>query len=288
MTTLRPLALLLFVGILLVVLGQGLGGWLAGWLALGVALVVAYIAWFRGDRLILAAYRAQPLPRAQASTLYRLVQEISRDAEMPRPRLYRIASTSANAFSTGRDRSCASLVVTDGLLEQLAEDELAGVVAHELSHIYSRTSHSQTVAAALAAMIVWPVQVLFFRHHRPSGNPLAQLLGLLFGLPAALVLHLGISPNRELVADESAARLTRNPLALARALEKLEKLAEARPLLAPPAYRGSLIVVGPARTLLENLFSTHPATRDRLQSLALIDKELVRQANNATISAMDL
>lgn len=288
MILLRPLALILFLGILLIAIAHGLAGWIGGLIGLVAILAMGYIAWFQGDRLLLAAYQAKPVSRSQAPTLHRLVQELSRDAEMPRPRLYKMASPSINAFSTGRDRDRAHLVLSDGLLNGLEDDELAGVIAHELSHIYSQRCHAQTVAAVLAAIIAWPAQALFYRHHRPSGNPLAKLFALLFGLPAALVLHLGISPGRKLAADESAARLTRNPRSLIRALKQLDEQAQIHPLTINPAYQGSLIVIGPAKTLLANLFSTHPDLRDRIERLDILDKEMIRQSNNAIINAMDL
>lgn len=285
---LRTLALFALVGLVALSLG-----WVVlGWVGVGITLVafaaLCWFCWFAGDRRLLSAYGAKPLTRKQAPELYRYVQELTKAAEMPRPRIYGIASPAANAFSTGRDRYNATLVVTQGLLALLSGDELEAVVAHELSIIYRQDCQAQTVVAALADVLSWPGRVLFFKQHRPSGNPIGSLLSLLFAPITAICVHIGLSQGRKLAADENAARLTRKPSALARALNQLDERAKRQPLLANPAHQGSLLMLGDTSNIFSNLFATHPATRDRLEQLDMIGKDMLRSENNATINAMNL
>ena len=285
---LRTLALFALVGLVALSLGWGLAGW-AGVGGMFVAFaVLCWFCWFAGDQHVLSAHGAKPLTRKQAPELYRYVQELAKAAEMPRPRIYGIASPAANAFSTGRDRYSATLVVTQGLLDLLSGDELEAVVAHELSIIYRQDCQAQTVVATLAEVLSWPGRALFFKKHRPTGNPLGSLLSLLFAPLTAICVHIGLSQGRKLAADESAARLTRKPSALARALEQLDERAKRQPLLANPAHQGSLLMLGDTGNIFSNLFATHPATRDRLEQLDMIGKDMIRRENNATITAMNL
>lgn len=285
---LRLLALFALVGLVSVSLGRALAGGVGIGVAIVAFLVLVWFCWFAGDRRLLSAYGAKPLTRKQAPELYRYVQELAKAAEMPRPRIYGIASPAANAFSTGRDRYNATLVVTQGLLDLLSGDELEAVVAHELSIIYRQDCLSQTVVAVLADVLSWPGRVFFFKKHRPTGNPLGSLLSLVFAPFTALFVHIGLSQGRKVGADESAARLTRKPSALARALDQLDSRAKRQPLLANPAHQGCLLMLGDTDNIFSNLFATHPATRDRLEQLDIIEKDMIRQQNNATLTAMNL
>lgn len=290
-TTLNFLRLLAVFGLLgstLTVLGQGLGGWIGAAIALGITLLLVYVCWFQGDRRLLRAYGAQPLTRKQAPKLYRFVQDLCKLDEMPRPRIYGIDSPTANAFSTGRDRHHATLVVTQGLLDLLEDIELEAIVAHELCHIQRQDCLAQTAIATLADLLSWPGRILFFRQHRPSGNPLGSLLALLFAPPIAVLVHIGLGQGRDLAADHRAVRLTRKPRALAQALEKLDGRAQRHPLLGNPAHQGSLLVLGPTNNIFSNLFATHPAVRDRLEQLDLIGKDMIRRDNDSAIRAMNL
>lgn len=285
---LRTLALFFLVGLVTLSLGWALAGWVGVGIALVGFAVLCWFSWFAGDKHLLSAYGAKPLTRKQAPELYRYVQELTKAAEMPRPRLYGIASPAANSFSTGRDRYNATLVVTQGLLDLLSGDELEAVVAHELSIIYRQDCQAQTVVAALAHVLSWPGRVLFFKKHRPSGNPIGSLLSLIFAPLTAICVHIGLSQGRKLAADEAAARLTRKPSALARALNQLDERTQRQPLLVNPAHQGSLIMLGDTSNIFSNLFATHPATRDRLEQLDMIGKDMVRRDNNATINSMNL
>jgi len=285
---LRTLALFALVGLVMLSLSWAVGAWIGLGIGFVAFVTLFWFCWFAGDRHLLSAYGAKPLTRKQAPELYRYVQELAKAAEMPRPRLYGIKSPAANSFSTGRDRHSATLVVTQGLLDLLSGDELEAVVAHELGIIYRQDCQSQTVVAVLAEVLSWPGRVLFFKNHRPSGNPIGSLLALLFAPLTAICVHIGLSQGRKLAADEDAARLTRKPTALARALDRLDDRAKQKPLLANPAHQGSLIVLGDTSNIFSNLFATHPATRDRLEQLDIIDKDMIRRQNNATINAMNL
>lgn len=285
---LRTLALFAFVGLIWMALGRAMAGWPGMALALVAALALFGYCWFGGDRRLISAYGAKPLPRQQAPELYRWVQELAKVAEMPRPRIYAIDSPAANAFSTGRDRHSATLVVTQGLLSRFTGDELEAIVAHELSIIYRQDCQFQTAVSVLIEVLSWPGRVLFFKNHRPSGNPLGALLSLIFAPLAAVFIHMGLSQGRKLAADDNAARLTRKPAALARALDQLDAQAKRQPLLANPAHQGVLLMLGETSNIFSNLFATHPDTRDRRQQLDLIGKELLRKENHAAIRAMNL
>ena len=285
---LRTLALFALVGLVALSFGWAVAGWLGAGLAIVAFLLLSWFCWFAGDRHLLSTYNAKPLNRKQAPELYRYVQELAKAAEMPRPRIYGITSPAANAFSTGRDRYNATLVVTQGLLDLLSGDELEAIVAHELSIIYRQDCQAQTVVAVLADVLSWPGRALFFKQNRPSGNPMGSLLALIFAPLTAICVHIGLSQGRKLGADESAARLTRKPSALARALEQLDERAKRQPLLANPAHQGSLLMLGDTSNIFSNLFATHPETRDRLEQLDMIGKDMVRRENNATINAMNL
>jgi heat shock protein HtpX len=284
MNQLKTLALLSLLSGILVVVGNSVGGTTGAWFGLITASVMNLVAWFYSDRLALSTYRAQPVTVAQSPQLYRIVQRLAQTAEMPMPKVYRIASSAANAFATGRDPQHGAIAVTEGLLQLLSEEELEGVIAHELSHIFSRDTLAQAVSASLAGAISGVAQMVFFRggsrnsasRNSGSRNPLGTFLSLLLAPVAAMVIQMGIARTREFAADESAARLTRNPRALAKALKRLEASAKSAPLDANPAFQPLLIMNGPALNIFANLFSTHPSTRDRIDRLMVIDRDINR------------
>ncbi len=279
MNQFKTLALLALLSGILVAVGNLMGGSGGAFLGLIMAAVMNLGSWFYSDRLALSAYRAQPVTATQFPQLYRIVQRLTQTAEMPMPRIYIVPSPAANAFATGRDPQHAAVAVTEGILRMLPEDELEGVIAHELSHIYNRDTLTQAVAATVAGAISWLAQMAFFfggSRDNEGTNPFVMLLSVLLAPVAATVIQMGISRTREFSADEGAARLTRNPRALARALQRLEAGAQSLPLEGNPAFQPLLIMNGPARNIFANLFSTHPSTRDRIDRLVTIDKDLNR------------
>jgi heat shock protein HtpX len=249
----------------------GVGGLLV---ALALALVICGAAYFCSDRIALAAMRARPVSEWEYPQLYRLVRELSTAARTPVPRLYVSPAVQPNAFATGRSRRRAAICCTEGILQILDPGELRGVLGHELAHVQNRDILVSSVAAGLAAVITF---LAGFAWLLPFGRGAGRLFKLLFmmvlGPLAASLIHLAVSRAREFQADVAGSRLTGDPLALARALRKIELGTVAHPLRAtgPLAAAGHLMIVGPFRSSgLGRLFSTHPPVAERIRRLEFL------------------
>ena len=253
------------------------GGWLGGSSGMVIALVFAGImnlaAYWFSDKIVLRAYRARELSPEQHPDIHRMVEELSRNADMPKPRVYFIDHDSPNAFATGRTPEKGVVALSRGIMEAMDREELRGVIAHELSHIKHRDTLIQSVAATLAGAIMflayqmrW-LAVFGGGGDDDDGGGLGLLLMAILAPIAATVIQLAISRKREYKADEGAAELTHNPEGLASALERLGHLSKRIPL---PATRQTahLFIVSPlkGKTLL-SLFSTHPPLEDRIARL---------------------
>ena len=262
-------------GLLIAISYWVIGG--TGGLVIGVGLAAAtnLFSWYQSDKIALAVYNAQPVTAAEAPALYRIVQKLSTRANIPMPGVYIVPSPTANAFATGRDPEHAAVAVTAGILDILPEDELEGVIAHELTHIINRDTLTQAVAATVAGAVSFLAQMLSYsmwfgggsRDNERGGNPLGVLATVIFAPIAATVIQLAISRTREFSADAGAAKLTGNPRALARALQRLESTARQMPLNANPAFEPLLIIHPISGQFLGNLFSSHPATEARVEAL---------------------
>jgi heat shock protein HtpX len=262
-------------GLLIAISYWVIGG--TGGLVIGVGLAAAtnLFSWYQSDKIALAVYNAQPVTAAEAPALYRIVQKLSTRANIPMPGVYIVPSPTANAFATGRDPEHAAVAVTAGILDILPQDELEGVIAHELTHIINRDTLTQAIAATVAGAISFLAQMLSYsmwfgggsRDNERGGNPLGVLATVIFAPIAATVIQLAISRTREFSADAGAAKLTGNPRALARALQRLESTARQMPLNANPAFEPLLIIHPISGQFLGNLFSSHPATEARVEAL---------------------
>ena len=258
----------------------GTGGLIIG---IGLAAATNLFSWYQSDKIALAVYNAQPVTAAEAPALYRIVQKLSSRANIPMPGVYIVPSPTANAFATGRDPEHAAVAVTAGILDILPEDELEGVIAHELTHIINRDTLTQAVAATVAGAVSFLAQMLSYslwfgggsRDNERGGNPLGVLATVIFAPIAATVIQLAISRTREFSADAGAAKLTGNPRALARALQRLESTARQMPLNANPAFEPLLIIHPISGQFLGNLFSSHPATEARVEALLQLERQLI-------------
>ncbi|AFZ22499.1 Heat shock protein [Cylindrospermum stagnale PCC 7417] len=270
-------------GLLIAISYWVLGGTTGLIVGIGLAAVTNLFSWYQSDKIALAVYRAQPVTEAEAPGLYRMVQRLSQRAKIPMPGVYIVPSQGANAFATGRDPEHAAVAVTEGILNILPEDELEGVLAHELTHIINRDTLTQAVAATVAGAISFLAQMVSYsswfggassRDDNRGGNPLGVLLTVVLAPVAATIIQLAISRTREFSADAGAARLTGNPRALARALQRLEVTARQMPLNANPAFEPLLIIHPISGQFLGNLFSSHPATEARVEALLKLEQQL--------------
>ena len=241
-----------------------------------LALAMNLGAYFFSDRIVLRMHHAREVGPQEAPELHAMVGELSAKAGIPRPRLYVIPEDQPNAFATGRNPAHGVVAVTEGIVRILSPRELRGVLAHELAHIKNRDILVSTIAAAAAALVTYVAQAISFgslfgasrEDDSEGGGPGGGLLVALVAPLAATVIQMGISRSREYLADETGARLSGDPEALASALLKLERAATVVPAAASPAT-ASLFIVNPfgAMATVSRWFSTHPATQERVQRL---------------------
>lgn len=280
---LKTAALLAALSGLLIAISYWIFGGSAG-LIIGIAIaaVTNLVSWYQSDKIALAAYRAQPVSASDAPGLYRMVERLSSRANIPTPRVYIVPGSNANAFATGRDPENAAVAVTEGILNILPKEELEAVLAHELTHIINRDTLTQAVSATVAGAISFLAQMLSYslwfggnsRDGDRGANPLGMLLTVTLAPLAASVIQLAISRTREFSADAGAAKLTGNPRALARALQRLDSSARQMPMQANPAFEPLLIINPLSGEFLGNLFRTHPSTEARIEALLKIEQQL--------------
>ncbi|MGH7425543.1 MAG: zinc metalloprotease HtpX [Candidatus Methylomirabilales bacterium] len=263
---------------LLVVFGNYFGGTQGMMIAFLFALLMNFGAYWFSDKIVQRMYRARQVTEAEAPELVGLVRSLSQRARLPMPKVWIVPSQAPNAFATGRNPAHAAVAVTEGLLQIMNRDQLEGVLAHELGHVTNRDTLISAVAATLAGVIMMLANIArwatFFgggRDDEDRGGGVVGLLVMAMLAPiAALLIQMAISRTREFVADATAAHLTKKPLALASALERLQMAAERIPLDANPAT-SHLFIVNPlsGRSLLR-LFSTHPSVEERVKRLRAI------------------
>src|SRR6201997_4134880 len=237
--TFKTAFLLTALTLLLMFIGRAFGGQNGMFLALAFAAVMNFVSYFYSDKIALAMYRAQPVTREELPRAYAAVERLTQKIGIPMPKIYVIPSESPNAFATGRNPSHASVAVTHGILELLNDEELEGVLAHELGHVNNRDILISSIAATLAGAITYLSRFAMFfgggdREERRGGG-LGALAMMILAPLAALLIQLWVSRTREYQADESGAHLTGNPYALASALAKLDACSKHLPMAASPS-----------------------------------------------------
>jgi len=269
--TFKTAFLLVGMTLLLMFIGGYFGGQRGMLTALIIAGVMNFGAYFFSDKIALASYRAQPVTREQLPRVYQVVERLTQKAGLPMPKIYVIPSDSPNAFATGRNPQHASVAVTQGILNLLTDEELEGVLAHELGHVSNRDILISSIAATLAGAITYLSRFAMFfgggdREERRGGGLSAIAMMILAPL-AAMLIQMAVSRSREYQADESGAHLTGNPYALASALAKLDAYSKRIPMAANPSTAHLFIVQPLLGFNLGNLFSTHPPVAKRIERL---------------------
>jgi heat shock protein HtpX len=280
MNILKTGALLILLSVLLVVVGGALAGPTGIKIALGFAILMNGVSYFFSDKIALMSSGAQPVTREQLPRLYTVMERLAAKASLPTPKLYVIPEAAPNAFATGRNPQHASVAVTQGLLELMSDEELEGVIAHELSHVRNYDILTSSIAATVAAAITSIAHMarwgMIFGGYggrdddrEGSGGALGAILMMILAPIAALLLQLFLSRTREYAADETGARMVGQPYGLISALQKLGAYNQRIPTTALQPSTAALCIVKPLFGMgsVSGLFSTHPPLEDRIAAL---------------------
>jgi heat shock protein HtpX len=274
--TFKTALLLTALTLFLLFIGQHFGGQNGMILALIFAGLMNLVSYFFSDKIALAMYRAQPVTREELPRVYTVVERLAGRIGIPTPKIYVIPTDSPNAFATGRSPSHASVAVTQGILNLLNDEELEGVLAHELGHVRNRDILISSIAATLAAAITFMARMGYWagmfggfggRDNDREGGGLGTLLMLILAPFAAMLIQLAVSRSREYQADASGAHYTGNPYALASALQKLDAYSRRVPMAASPSTAHLFIVQPLLGVNFGSLFSTHPPIAKRIERL---------------------
>lgn len=255
---------------LLLYLGQMFGGTQGLVMGFGIAVATNFASYWFSDKIVLSMYRARQV--GPESPLFRVVERLAQRAGLPMPKVYVIPDQSPNAFATGRNPDHAAVAATEGVLRLLNEDELEGVIAHELAHVKHRDILISSVAATLAAAIMFLARFAMFfgggrQDDREGGNPIAGIAMMILSPIAAMLIQMAISRSREFAADAGGARIAGSPNGLVSALRKLESGVKTMPMDANPATAHMFIVSPFSLGVIGSLFRTHPPTEARIAAL---------------------
>ncbi|MCI0548262.1 MAG: zinc metalloprotease HtpX [Candidatus Rokubacteria bacterium] len=263
---------------LLIVIGGAVGGQQGMVVAFVLALVMNFASYWFSDRIVLSMYRAQPVTEGDAPDLYRTVRTLATRAGLPMPRVFIIPDDTPNAFATGRNPEHAAVAVTAGIMRMLSDEELEGVLAHELAHVKNRDTLIMTISATLAGAITYLAHMAQFAamfggmrrnddEEGHGGGALSAILMAVLAPIAAMLIQMAISRSREFQADATGARIAGRPWGLARALEKMDMASQMRPMHATPSTAHLFIVNPLSGGGIASLFSTHPPIAERIARL---------------------
>lgn len=283
MNSVKTVFLMTALACILMALGGIFGGRSGVMIMFIIAMGMNFFSYWFSDTMVLRAYKAEQV--GEDHYLYRIVADLAQRADLPMPKVYIIPTDVPNAFATGRNPSHAAVAATAGIMNLLDEDEIRGVLAHEMSHVLHRDILISTIVASFAgaiAMIANMAQwAAIFGSGRDNdgegGNPIALIATALLAPLAASVIQMGISRTREYMADEEGGRMIDDPIALARALAKIDNYAHYQVLPGASKATAHMCIINPfsgARSTLMNLFSTHPPTEDRIARLEDLDRQL--------------
>jgi heat shock protein HtpX len=281
MNYLRTAILLAGLTALFMGLGYLIGGSSGAIIALLIAAATNLFAYWNSDRMVLSTYGAHEVDQRSAPELVRMVADLAHRAELPMPRVFVMDNPQPNAFATGRNPQNAAVAVTTGLLQSLSPEELAGVIAHELAHVKNHDTLLMTITATIAGAISMLAQFGFFfgghRNNNSGPGAIASIVMMILGPLAAMLVQMAISRTREYAADNLGGRIAGQPMWLASALVKIENAAHQIPNMAAehnPATAHMFIVNPLSGRGMDNLFTTHPSTENRIAALQRLAAEL--------------
>jgi heat shock protein HtpX len=277
MNTLKTVFLMTAMMVLFLLVGYWLGGTSGMTIAFIFSLVMNFGTYWFSDKIVLKMYRAKEVTKDSAPGFYNMVQELAQNANLPMPRVYLINDPTPNAFATGRNPQNAAVAATTGILQGLNNQELAGVMAHELAHVKNRDILTGTIAATLVGTITYIAQMagwamMFGRNNdEDSGNGLSSLLLLILAPIAATLLQMAVSRSREFAADAAGSKISGNPMGLASALQKISRANEMKQLDHTTPATAHMFIVNPLHGGgIMKLFSTHPPIEERIKRLQAI------------------
>ncbi len=264
-----------FMVVLFIIIGYLIGGFFLGnWIAgtilfLAIAAVMNIVAYFYSHKLILRSHNAEIIEEKDNPRLFNLVKKVAYEADIEMPKVAIVPSNTPNAFATGRNEDNAVVAATEGILQTLNDDELKGVLAHEVGHIKNRDMMVMSIAATLAGAITFMARMVWFQmmFSRRRINPIF-LVAMVLAPIGAIIIKLAISRKREFMADKKGAEISKNPKALASALEKLSAKNKSNPMKSKNPTTSSLFIVNPFKSSnFVKLFSSHPPTEERVKRL---------------------
>lgn len=279
MNTIKITFLLTCLTLLLVAMGNAIGGQSGMFVAFLIAGGMNFFSYWYSDKIVLKMYKAKEVSEADNPTFYKMVSRLAKQANMPMPKVYIIPSEGPNAFATGRNPQNAAVAATEGIMRLLSDEELEGVMAHELAHVQNRDTLISTIAATFAGaismlgnMLQWAAIFGGGNNDEEEGGNMIGSLAIAFIAPiAAMLIQMAVSRSREYLADASGAKICGNPIALANALRKLHLGAQAKPLQEATPATSHMFIVNPlAGSSMVKMFSTHPPMEERIARLELM------------------